>query len=69
MRRGLGYYSKRSFVAYAAAMTSFLQQDGGEPDRAAVVMADTGESLSYRELEEQLGPAGQPVVRGRPPAR
>jgi long-chain acyl-CoA synthetase len=33
-------------------MASFLQQDGGEPDRPAVVMAETGESLSHRELEE-----------------
>ena len=33
-------------------MTSFLQQDGGDPDRPAIVMAETGESLTYCELEQ-----------------
>jgi len=32
-------------------MTSFLQQDGGDADRVAVLMADTGESLTFAELE------------------
>lgn len=32
-------------------MSHFLQQSGGDPDRVAVIMAETGESLTYRELE------------------
>lgn len=32
--------------------TRFLQLGGGDPDRLAVVVSDTGESLTYRELED-----------------